>query len=302
MVLARSLDRRCCELSPGWFPCEGEEATIVGTFCELGPRDVAAVHYRDPFAVYYMRGASLSRLVGQVLGRSSGYTKGRAPPFSGPLEMGIIPWVAGDLGPSVAIATGAALARKYQRQGGVVVASFGDGTANRGDVHEALNLAAVWRLPIVFVCQNNQYSISLPVARGAAAPLVDRAAGYGMPGAAVDGNDVLAVREVVTQAIEHARSGAGPSLVECRTYRIRGHWAGDDTGAYRPAGEAEAWRGRDPIELFERTLIQRGLASAESLREVCADVAREVEAALAEAQAAPPAGPADLGADEVFAG
>ena len=235
--------------NPRWFPIEGEEASVVGSFVDLRPGDAAAAHYRDPFVVYLMRGAEMWRLAAQVLGKAAGYNKGRSVPFSGPVELGIVPWVAGDLGTTVGTATGAALAFQQAGSDGVCVCTFGDGTANRGDVHEALNLAACWRLPIVYVCQNNGWAISQADSSYLAGSIAARAAGYGMPGALVDGNDVEAVRASVGQAIARARAGDGPSLIEARTWRWRGHWAGD-AQAYRGGGYARVGGGSaGPVRL-----------------------------------------------------
>ena len=163
LVVCRELDRALCAASARWFPIEGEEATVIGSFIDLGADDAAAPHYRDPFAVYLLRGAEMWRLACQVLGKVGGYNKARSVPFTGPVELNVVPWVAGDLGTSVGIATGAALAFQQARSERVCVCTFGDGTANRGDVHEAINLAACWHLPIVYVCQNNGWAISQPV-------------------------------------------------------------------------------------------------------------------------------------------
>src|ERR1043165_10288875 len=142
----RELDRGLCQANPRWFPIEGEEATVVGSFVDLRPDDAVAPHYRDPFVVYLMRGAEMWRLACQVLGKADGYNKGRSVPFNGPVELNVVPWVAGDLGTTLGTATGAALAFQQEGSRRVWVCSFGDGTANRGDLHEALNLAACWRL------------------------------------------------------------------------------------------------------------------------------------------------------------
>ena len=299
MILSRVLEQTCCDLNPRWFPAEGEEAAIAGSFWGLRPDDVIAPHYRGPFLAYYLRGAELARLIGQVLGKATGYAKGRAPGFTGPADRHVIPWVAGDLGTSLGVATGAALGLQYEGGERVVVVSFGDGTANRGDLHEAVNLAGVWRLPIVYVCQHNQYSISLHSTQVIAGDsIAGRAAGYGLPGVAVDGNDVLAVHEAVQAAVARARSGGGPTLVEARTYRLGGHWAADP-GGYRPAEEVAAWRERDPIPSFERRLLAAGLLDPASLARLWDEVRAEVAAAAQEALVAPEA--ADLGLDEVFA-
>jgi TPP-dependent pyruvate/acetoin dehydrogenase alpha subunit len=296
MALARALDRALCAANPRWFPCEGEEATIVGGFCDLRPDDAVATHYRDPFVVYVMRGAELWRLCAQALGKGAGYNRGRSVPFTGPFELGCVPWVAGDLGSSVGVATGAALAFQQEGSDRVCVCSFGEGTANRGDCHEALNLAACWRLPIVYLCQNNGWSISQPVDTYLPAPLVDRARGYGVPGVLVDGNDVEAVRDAVAAAVARARAGDGPSLIEARTWRARGHWAAD-LAAYR---RAEAAAPPDPLALLAERLRARGVPDGE-LAGIDQAVVEEVARGLERAAALPDAGLAELGLDEVYA-
>ena len=211
MVVARVLDRALCAENPNWFPIEGEEATVVGAYCDLRPTDVAAPHYRDPFVVYLMRGAEMWRLAAQVLRKGAGYNKGRSVPFNGPFELRHVPWVAGDLGTTLGTATGAALALQDAGTDDVCVCAFGDGTANRGDFHENVNLAACWKLPIVYLCQHNGWAISEPAELYLPAPIVDRAAGYGIPGVVVDGNDVEAV-----QRGRRARPSSAPGAATAR--------------------------------------------------------------------------------------
>jgi pyruvate dehydrogenase E1 component alpha subunit len=189
----------------------------------------------------------------------------------------------------------------FQREGGerVAVVSFGDGTVNRGDFHENLNLAACWKLPVVYVCQNNGWAISEPGPSYSPVAAADRASAYGMPGVAVDGNDVLAVYEAVQAAVARARRGDGPSLVEAQTYRLRGHWEAD-AASYRDPAEAALWLEREPIGRLEARLTTDRLASPAELQAVWRDVEGEVAAALAEAQAAPPAGQQGIGLDDVY--
>jgi pyruvate dehydrogenase E1 component alpha subunit len=298
MVVARMLGTTLCTLNVRWFPAEGEEAVHVGSFVDLRPDDAAAPHYRDPFVVYLMRGAELWRLVAQVLGKSAGYNKGRSVAFNGPFHLGVVPWVAGDLGTTIGTATGAALAFKQQRSDRVCVCSFGDGTANRGDFHENVNLASIWRLPIVYVCQNNSWAISQRVSSYLPAPVAARAAGYGIPGRTVDGQDVEAVRAVVYEAVERARRGDGPTLVDALTCRRRGHWAGHIVSDADRAGVEER---TDPLEVLRARLLERGLATEAEIRQVHERAAGEVEAAVERARAAPNAGDAELGLDDVFA-
>jgi acetoin:2,6-dichlorophenolindophenol oxidoreductase subunit alpha len=299
MVVSRLVEQACGRANPRWFPAEGEEATIVGSFYGLRADDGLAPHYRGPFVVYLMRGAELVRLLGQALGREIGYARGRAVPFTGPAELSIVPWVAGDLGTSLGIGTGAGLA--FQREGGerVAVVSFGDGTVNRGDFHENLNLAACWKLPVVYVCQNNGWAISEPGPSYSPVAAADRAAAYGIPGVMVDGNDVLAVNEAVQAAVARARRGDGPSLIEARTYRLRGHWEAD-AASYRDRDELALWMEREPIGRLEARLTADRIANPAELQAVWRDVEREVAAAVAEAQAAPAAGLEGIGLEDVY--
>jgi pyruvate dehydrogenase E1 component alpha subunit len=246
-----------------------------------------------------MRGAEMWRLAAQVLGKAAGYNKGRSVPFNGPVELNVVPWVAGDLGTTLGTATGAALAFQQDGTHRVCVCSFGDGTANRGDVHEAMNLAACWQLPIVYVCQNNGWAISQPVNTYLAGSVAARAAGYGMPGLCVDGNDLDAVRETMAHAVARARAGHGPSLVEARTWRWRGHWAGDDQD-YR-AMAAEPPDVEDPLDLYAYRLLERGLADSTGLARLHEDIVAEVRAAIVRASAAPDAGADELGLEDVYA-
>ena len=301
MVLCRVLEQTCCALNPRWFPAEGEEGAIVGSFYGLRPDDWAAPHYRGPFTVYYMRGAELARLIGQVLAKANGYARGRALGFTGPVELSCSPWVAGDLGTSIGVATGTALGFHYEGSDRVTVCTFGDGTTNRGDFHESLNLAAVWKLPIVYVCQHNQYSISLHASQVLACEnIAARAAGYGMPGVSIDGNDVLAVRAAVQEAVDRARVGGGPTLIEACTYRVGGHWA-SDPGGYRQDDEVGPWREKDPIRRLETQLRQAGVLDGAAVERIWDEVRAEVDAAVAAAQHAPDCDSAALGLDEVFA-
>ena len=298
LVVARELDAALCEANPRWFPLEGEEATVVGSFVDLRPDDAAAPHYRDPFVVYLMRGAEMWRLAAQVLGKAAGYNKGRSVPFNGPFDAQIVPWVAGDLGTTLGTATGAALAFQQAGDERVCVCTFGDGTTNRGDFHEALNLAACWQLPIVYICQHNGWAISQPAPDYLRVSVALRAAGYGMPGESVDGNDVEAIRTCVQRAVARARCGGGPTLIEARTWRWRGHWAGDDQ-AYR----ATRWPTdvEDPLDLYADRLLRRGVVSLDDLQRVHADVAVEVAQAMERALAADDAGAAEVGIDDVYA-
>jgi TPP-dependent pyruvate/acetoin dehydrogenase alpha subunit len=296
LALSRELDDVLCAANPRWFPGAGEEATMVGTFCDLRPDDAIAAHYRDPLVIYMMRGADMARLMAQVLGKSGGYNKGRSVPFTGPVDLHIVPWVAGDLGTSLGIATGAALAFQQEGSDRVCVCTFGDGTANRGDFHENLNLAASWRLPVVYVCQHNGWAISQPAPDYLPASVADRAAGYAMPGVAVDGNDLDAVRRTMTGAIARAREGKGPSLIEARTWRAKGHWAADPE-EYRAIRKDTPMA--DPLVRFGDRLIETGEASATDLDRLREAARTAVASTLDKVRALPDAGEAELGLDDV---
>jgi acetoin:2,6-dichlorophenolindophenol oxidoreductase subunit alpha len=296
MALSRELDEVLCAANPRWFPSAGEEAAMIGAFCELRQDDAIAAHYRDPLVIYVMRGAEMARLVAQVLGKTGGYNKGRSVPFTGPVDLNIVPWVAGDLGTSLGVATGAALAFQQEGSDRICVCTFGDGTTNRGDFHENLNLAASWKLPIVYVCQHNGWAISQPAKDYLPAAVATRAAGYAMPGFEVDGNDLDAVRRAMIEAIARAREGRGPSLIEARTWRAKGHWAADpqDYRAIHPETPMA-----DPLVRYGDRLIERGEASATDLKTL-RDAARIAVASTLEAvRALPDTGEAELGLDEV---
>jgi TPP-dependent pyruvate/acetoin dehydrogenase alpha subunit len=296
MALSRSLESALCQGNPRWFPAEGEEATIVGSFCDLRADDAAAPHYRGPFVVYLMRGAELWRLASQAFGKASGYSRGRSLPFGAAPDQNSVPWVAGDLGTSLGVATGAAMAFWQEGSDRVCVCAFGDGTVNRGDFHENVNLAACLKLPIVYVCQHNGWAISQPASSYLPAPVAARAAGYGIPGVTVDGNDVDAVRAAVGEAVGRARQGGGPTLIEARTWRARGHWAADQQG-YRDLTETPP---RDPLEVLAARLMESGEATTAQLQDVRSEASRRVAAAIERAKQAPDAGTEDLGLDQVL--
>ena len=191
------------------------------------------------------------------------------------------------LGEHEPILTGTALGSKLQGRDTITVNFFGDGTANKGPVHEAMNLAAIWKLPIVFICENNQYAISMPVSKAiAVADIADRAAGYGMPGVVVDGNDVIACYEVAFDAVKMAREGGGPSFIEEKTYRLRGHWEGDQE-LYRSKEEVqESWK-KEPVGRYRETLLKMGILTQEDVERIDAETTAEVEEAVEYARSLP---------------
>ena len=210
-----------------------------------------------------------------------------------------MPFITNVLGPNIAVATGMALAFKTRSEARVAVATFGDGTAGTGEFHESLNMGAALGVPVVYVCQNNGYSISTDTGRTLAGQSVaDWAARYGMPTALVDGNDVLAVAEAVGSFVERARAGGGPAFVEAKTLRRGGHF-GADPGFYMPEGHASEAEEADPIRRLQRVLRERGCEEL-TIETVWAEVKAELAAAVAEADAQPLLTGEDLGFDEVF--
>jgi len=185
------------------------------------------------------------------------------------------------------MAVGAGLSAKLRGTSQVAVAFFGDGAINAGQFHEAMNLAAVWRLPVLFVCDNNQYAISTPLAEATAGSLTARAAGYEIPGHRVDGNDPLALYEVTMEALQRARSGNGPTVIEALTYRWEGHSRNDPGTGYRTREEIEAWKGKDPIARLEARMIGEGLATKAQLADIEQAARAEVDAAVEFAKGSP---------------
>ncbi|MCC6222990.1 MAG: thiamine pyrophosphate-dependent dehydrogenase E1 component subunit alpha [Thermoleophilia bacterium] len=259
---------------------QGQEAVSVGVCDVLRPGDSVSATYRGHGAALAL-GVEPAALIAEFLGRATGTNGGRGGSMNViSLAHGLI-GCFGIVGGSIASATGTALAGKLARDGSVSVAFFGDGATNQAYFHECLNFAAVKSLPAVYVCENNLYGEWSPLAHTTAgASVVGRAAAYGVPGVEVDGNDVLAVREVALEATGRARAGGGPTLVEAKTYRHKGH-SRVDPGTYRPKDEVEEWLRRDPIPRLAE-LLEAGRAG-----EIQQRLEGELERALAEARSAP---------------
>jgi TPP-dependent pyruvate/acetoin dehydrogenase alpha subunit len=272
----------------------GQEAVPVGVCMALDPEDYVAGTYRG-HGHALAKGTDPDALIAEMLGRATGVCAGRSGSMNViDLEHGLV-GCYGIVGGSIAAATGAALAAK--RQGRVAVAFFGDGATNQGYFHECLNFAAVGALPAVFVCENNLYGEFTPMAAvTAGVDIAGRAAAYGMPAATVDGNDVWAVREAAEQAVQRARSGGGPTLLECRTYRHYGH-SKADPAKYRPKAEVEHWLARDPIPRARERLLADGVEEGE-IAEVERRIEEQIDNAVASAKAAPYPDPRDERATE----
>jgi pyruvate/2-oxoglutarate/acetoin dehydrogenase E1 component/TPP-dependent pyruvate/acetoin dehydrogenase alpha subunit len=265
---------------------QGQEAVAVGIAASLRPTDFVTCTYRG-HGLALALGLTPLALIAEMLGRKDGSLggKGGSMHLSAP-EIGLLPTFA-IVGGGIPVAVGAAFASQVKRDGGVAVAAFGDGAANIGAFHEALNMASVWRLPAVFVCENNLYGEYSRIEKTTPiTDIADRAAAYAMPGEIVDGQDVDMVMAAMSKAVARARSGEGPTLLEMKTYRYAGHSRGDPA-KYRPAGELEKWKERDPIALYERALIAAGTVDAAKLADLRAEVERGVASAIAAAKASP---------------
>jgi TPP-dependent pyruvate/acetoin dehydrogenase alpha subunit len=269
----------------------GEEATQVGACRALAAQDYLVPSHRTHVADI-VKGTDPGRLMAEIIGRATGHCGGRAGSshFADVSTRNL--GVQGIIGAVFPVATGAALAQKRLNSGCIVLAFFGDGASNQGTFHEAMNLTALWKLPIVWVCANNQYGMGTRFDNTSALPNVgDRACAYGMPGHVVDGNDVLAVYEVAREARERALAGFGPTLIECKTYRHRGH-STFDRNTYRSQEEMDAWMKRDPLLLFEKTLRAEGLLTDESVAAIASEVGQSMDAAEAFAVQSPDPAPA----------
>lgn len=258
MILARRLDRECMALQRQgeltvYPPFEGQEAAQVGSAAALGPRDMVFPSFRE-LAAAIVRGVDAVEYLQYHRGTWHG------GPYD-PLATGFAP-ICVPVATQLVHAVGWALGAKLDGSDACALAYFGDGAASEGDFHEAANLAAVFRAPVILFCQNNGWAISVPSRAQFAAPIAARAPGYGMPGIRVDGNDVLAVYRATRQAVERARAGDGPSLIEALTYRIGPHTTADDPTRYRDEAEVERWRALDPIVRYRRFLEAVGVADA----------------------------------------
>jgi TPP-dependent pyruvate/acetoin dehydrogenase alpha subunit len=270
----------------GVYVGRGQEAIGVGTAMQLVEGDVILPSHRD-FAAFVIRGFTLPEVFANWMARIGGPTRGRDNTLHlGDMKRGVIPIIS-HLGDTCPVACGVAMVLKRRGRGNVAVVHFGEGTTSRGDVHEAMNMAAVMKLPVVFVCNNNGYAYSTPVEKQfAVKDLSVRGPAYGMPGVSVDGNDVLAVHAAAAQAIARARAGRGPTFIECKTFRIAGHSA-HDAAEYVSDVMVKHWASKDPIARLETHLLAKSLLTRDRLREMEAEIAKEIDDAIARAEASP---------------
>ncbi|RDC73673.1 thiamine pyrophosphate-dependent dehydrogenase E1 component subunit alpha [Rhodovulum sp. 12E13] len=289
MVLTRHLEEKLGEMHKAGrtrgpiHRCDGQEAVGVGATAAMAADDYVTTTHRG-HAVYLGRGLDPRRVVAEIFGRETGYCGGRGGHMLvGDVETGMMGGNA-IVGASIPAATGMALSMQLRGEARAALAVFGDGAAQTGICHESMNIAALWRLPVVFLLEHNAYGLTVHHSAQSSVPdLAVRAAGYGMPGETIDGNDVLAVYGAVEAALQRARRGEGPSLIEARTYRVEG-FSTSDMGGYQPDAEIAEWRARDPILLARAALVDRlGAGRVEQCEtEARAEMEAAFEAALAD--------------------
>jgi TPP-dependent pyruvate/acetoin dehydrogenase alpha subunit len=292
LKLIRAFDERLSTLvkqgrvRSGVYTGIGQEAIIVGTCFGLRKEDFICPLHRD-LGAFLMKGIDARTMMAQMFGKLTGLSKGRDSALhSGVTELGIFGNTS-MLGANLPVAAGLALTFKMERTDHVVVAYFGEGASNVGDFHEALNFAGVQRLPVIFVCENNQYAYSVPVEKSLAIDdVADRAEGYGFDGVAINGNDVLAVYQAMQGALARARKGDGPTLVECKTYRWHGH-SEHDKAFYRSDEELAMWKSRDPITTFTTYLQGLNVLTDEHLQRTQERVDSTIDDAVQFAAASP---------------
>jgi pyruvate dehydrogenase E1 component alpha subunit len=277
----------------------GQEAVAAGVAAAMQPKDLSFCTYRG-HAHTLARGASVEHVLGELMGRDNGLMRGKGGSMHlTSAEHGVMGSYA-IIGAHLPIACGAAWRAQYKGEDDVSVCFFGDGTTNIGAFHEALNFAAVWKLPVVFVCENNHYMEYTPIGDVTAvpSPAGDRASAYGLEKIVIDGNDADIVYRTAQAAFAKARAGEGPSLIECITYRHSGH-SRADPAKYRPEGELEKWKERDPVKLYRERLRQFGIGE-ETIAKIDGEVRKVVDDATEACKAAPPP-PLDIIATDVYA-
>ena len=264
----------------------GEEAVATGVCSNLNEDDFITSTHRGHGHII-AKGGQLNEMMAELFGKATGYCKGKGGSMHiADASRGIL-GANGIVGAGHNIAVGAGITAQYKGTDQVCICFFGDASTNQSTFHEALNLASVWKLPVVFVCENNLYGISMSQERHQAIEDVsDRAVAYNIPGVTVDGNDVFAVFEASKEAIKRARNKQGPTLIECKTYRHHGHFEGDPT-TYRPAGELEEWLKKDPIIRMEQFMIQNQIKTAEELEAIQADMDQQIKDAVEFAENSP---------------
>jgi len=304
MVRIRGFEERVCkEFASGNIAgfvhlYTGEEAVAVGVCASLNVDDYITSTHRG-HGHLIAKGGKLDRMMAELYGKRTGYNKGKGGSMHiADMEIGAL-GANGIVGAGIPIAAGAALAAQIRCTNQVAVCFLGDGASNTSRFHEGVNLAACWRLPVVYVIENNQYAQTTPTSAFCLLPnIADRASAYGIPGMTVDGNDVLAVYEAADRAIVRARDGNGPTLLECRTYRWHGHYEGDPCN-YQPQEEIEEWKRKDPIPRFRERLLEMGVFAEKDAVEIDQEISEEIEEAVRFAEKSPYPSPEEM-LDDVY--
>lgn len=264
----------------------GEEAVATGVCSSMNEDDYITSTHRGHGHII-AKGGDTKYMMAELFGKETGYCKGKGGSMHiADATKGIL-GANGIVGAGHNIAVGAGLSAKYRKSGQVCACFFGDGSTNQGTFHESINLASIWKLPVVFVCENNLYGISMSQARHQAIQdVADRAVAYNIPGVVVDGNDIFAVYEAATEAVARARSGQGPTLIECKTYRHKGHFEGDPT-TYRPSDEVQEWMTKDPLPRAAAYLLDNDIVTEEELKRIDAEIVKEIAEAIKFAEDSP---------------
>jgi len=279
----------------------GEEAVAVGICAHLRPDDYITSTHRGHGHII-AKGGDTRRMMAELFGRRTGYCKGKGGSMHiADFSLGIL-GANGIVGGGLPTAAGAGLAAQLRGSDQVCVCFFGDGAANQGTFHEAVNLSAIWELPVIWVCENNLYAVTTPALKVISVEdIADRAAGFGIPGMAVDGQDIMAVYEATEEAVKRAREGGGPTLMECKTYRFMGHMGGKEMlASYRTQEELDEWLKRDPITLFEEDLVRTGAMTKAYAAELDEKIKADMDKAVKFAEESPWPEPEEA-LDDVYA-
>lgn len=285
MVRIRRFEERVArEFADGNIPGSvhlyiGEEAVATGAIAHLKKEDYIMSTHRGHGHII-AKGGETDKMMAEMFAKKTGYCLGKGGSMHiADLDIGIL-GAAGIVGSGIPIATGAALSAQMRGTDQVTICFFGDGASNTGRFHEGINMASVWHLPIVFICENNLWAVSIPTSTSLNIPNVaDRAVGYGIPGVVVDGMDVVAVYEAAGEAVNRARKGQGPTLIEAKTYRFRGHFEGD-SGTYRPKEEIDRWMQKDPISNYKAKLLEMKVLTEKQAEDIDKEALAEMEGAM----------------------
>ena len=305
MITIREFELKVAELfAAGKIPGSvhsyvGEEAIATGICASLREDDYITSTHRG-HGHLIAKGGDLKRMMAELYGKKTGYCKGKGGSMHiADLDLCIL-GANGIVGGGINIAVGAALSAQYRGTDQVAVCFFGDGASNQSTFHEGINLASIWDLPVVFVCENNMYGVSMSQKHSMRiSDIADRAKAYAIPGLAVDGNDVIAVHEAAQEAVRRARAGQGPTLMECKTYRMRGHFEGD-RAAYRDPGEVEEWAEKDPVKRLRDKLLEIGMLSRYEAEKMEREVKERLEEAVKFAEESPFPAPEETLEDVYF--